>query len=277
MTEHTDNGTEPTQQFPTEQLPAEQQVSAVAQPLPAAEQPAPPAAQAPQAPQTAGSTPKSFFQRGWVIATCGALAGALLLGGGIALGTTLSQGGASQSGAFNNPSQPELNRNGESGIPSPAPGGTLPNTNSPLPLTDDDVPPSMLVASDATSLVAAIEVAVAATGGLGASSIETLPQGWLVEIVTNTKQEVDVLVTPEGQTSTLRTSRTATNDPVLDLTQIAAIIDAALAAVPGALVNEINTSDDRSHAFEVKLYDANYQEVDLELAADLSVVSTDRG
>lgn len=126
---------------------------------------------------------------------------------------------------------------------------------------------------DPASLVAVIDQAVAAAEGTGASSVEVESHGWKVDVILADGSEVDVRVADDGATTVRADHRDDDADPAIDTDRIDDIVAAAIAAAGPGAVTSIET-DDGGYDVSVSLTDG--PEVDVELAADLSVVSVDR-
>ncbi|WP_405216807.1 hypothetical protein [Agrococcus sp. Ld7] len=126
------------------------------------------------------------------------------------------------------------------------------------------------------SLVAAIDAAVRAAGGGGATSIDVGSQGWEVGVRLDDGSRVDVWVPTGGDPVVSADDDERTSDAPLDPARIPAICAAAIAAAGGGSVTMIETDDEDGRAgFEVEVA-VGAQQVDVELAADLTVVAVDR-
>lgn len=125
-------------------------------------------------------------------------------------------------------------------------------------------------------LVAAIDAAVVAAGGGDATSVEVEPDGWKVDVRLADGSEVEVRVPLSGD-PVVRADDDGddSSDVPLDPSRIAAISDAAIAAAGGGVVVSIETEDDADVRFEVEV-ELGGEDVDVELAEDLSVISADR-
>ncbi|SDH46730.1 hypothetical protein [Agrococcus jejuensis] len=127
-----------------------------------------------------------------------------------------------------------------------------------------------------TALVDAIDAAVAAAGGEGATSIEVERDGWKVDVRLADGTEVEVRVYADGRDSLVQQDDDdSTNERLIDTSRVSAIVDAAIAAAGGGTVDKIEAEDDDSHAYEVQVDLGGDQDVDVELADDLSVISVD--
>jgi hypothetical protein len=130
--------------------------------------------------------------------------------------------------------------------------------------------------SEPGALVDAIDAAVAAADGEGATSVEVERDGWKVDVLLADGTEVDVRVHADGREPVVQQDDDdSMGDPVLETGRIADIVDAAIAAAGGGAVDSIESERDDSHAFSVQVDLGSDQEVDVDLAEDLSVVSID--
>ena len=137
-------------------------------------------------------------------------------------------------------------------------------------------------ASDAAALRAAAEKAIAEAGAQGATSIDVERTGYEIEVQLADGSERDLLVTTDG-TITTDTDRADEDrpDPLLDLARLGDIEKAALAAAQAAgggtngVIDSISSSDDPGVAHEVGIRLPDGRDADVELAADLSVVTAD--
>lgn len=126
------------------------------------------------------------------------------------------------------------------------------------------------------ALVAAIDAAVRAAGGGGATSIDVESRGWEVGVRLDDGSHVDVWVPTVGDPVVSADDDERTSDAPLDPARIPAICAAAIAAAGGGSVMMIETDDEDGQArFEVEIA-VGTQQVDVELAADLTVVAVDR-
>ncbi|GAA2175786.1 hypothetical protein GCM10009846_27030 [Agrococcus versicolor] len=131
-------------------------------------------------------------------------------------------------------------------------------------------------ASEPAALVDAIDAAVAAADGEGATSVELERDGWKVDVLLADGTEVDVRVYADGREALVQQDDDdSTGDPLLDTGRIADIVDAAIAAAGGGTVDSIESEGDDSHAFSVQVDLGGDRDVDVDLAEDLAVVSVD--
>ncbi|WP_434810598.1 hypothetical protein [Microbacterium sp. bgisy189] len=129
---------------------------------------------------------------------------------------------------------------------------------------------------DATALVDAIDRAVAAADGTGASSVEVESDGWKVDVILADGSEVDVRVGADGATTVRADHRDDDADPALDTARIAEIAAAAITAAGGTgSVTSIETDRDDSHAFSVSVFTGATDDVDVDLTETLEVVEID--
>ncbi|MFC7431956.1 MULTISPECIES: hypothetical protein [unclassified Agrococcus] len=176
--------------------------------------------------------------------------------------------------------------------PQTQPGVTAPMTSAPAPTQSDDsdgsgddqggqddsstTGPGGAASAEPSAFVDAIDAAIAAAGGEGATAIELERDGWKVDVRLADGTEVDVRVFLDGRDPLVQQDDDdSSNDALLDTSRIADIVDAAVAAAGGGTVEKIEAEGDDSHAFDVQVDLGNDRDVDVELADDLSVVSVD--
>lgn len=130
--------------------------------------------------------------------------------------------------------------------------------------------------ASASAFVDAIDTAVAAADGEGATQVEVERDGWKVDVRLADGTEVEVRVYADGRDALVQQDDDdRSSERLLDTSRISDIVDAAIAAAGGGTVDSIETEDDDSHAFEVQVDLGGDDDVDVELADDLSVVSVD--
>ncbi len=130
--------------------------------------------------------------------------------------------------------------------------------------------------ASASSYVDAIETAIAAAGGEGATQVEIERDGWKVDVRLADGTEVEVRVYADGREALVQQDDDdRSSDRLIDTSRVSDIVDAAIAAAGGGTVQSIETEDGDSHAFEVQVDLGGDQDVDVELAEDLTVVSVD--
>lgn len=137
-------------------------------------------------------------------------------------------------------------------------------------------------ASDAAAMRAAAEEAIAETDAKGVTSIDVERIGYEIEVQLADGSEPDVRVAEDG-TVTVEKDRQDDDDrpePLLDLDKLADIQKAALSAVSkqgGAdgVVDSVSTSDDGRVAYGISVRLPDGRDADVELAADLTVVTVD--
>ncbi|WP_137756901.1 PepSY domain-containing protein [Agrococcus sp. SGAir0287] len=128
----------------------------------------------------------------------------------------------------------------------------------------------------ASGLAGAIDAAVDAAGGQGATEVEVERDGWKVDVLLADGTEVEVRVFADGRESIVQQDDDdSRGSALIDVSRLSDIVDAALAATGGGTVDKIEAEDDDSHAYEVRVEIGGDQDVDVELADDLSVVSID--
>ena len=131
-----------------------------------------------------------------------------------------------------------------------------------------------LAKSDAASLADAIDAAIAKASGDGATSIEVERGGWSVDVALADGTEVEVYV-EEGGSSTVRESDTErSSDPLIEISQLSSIVDAAIAKAGGGTVESISTDNDLAR-YEVSIDLGNGQDVDVEFDEKLAVIGVD--
>lgn len=176
--------------------------------------------------------------------------------------------------------------------PQTQPGVTAPMTSgSPTQGSDDDGPGSGSGSDDGSSTMApanpeqlasasafvdAIDAAIAAADGEGATQVEVERDGWKVDVRLADGTEVEVRVYADGREALVQQDDDdRSSDRLIDTSRVADIVDAAIAAAGGGTVDSIETEDDDSHAYEVQVDLGGDDDVDVELAEDLAVVSVD--
>lgn len=142
--------------------------------------------------------------------------------------------------------------------------------------TSSAAPVDVARLTSASAFVDAIDAAVAAAGGGGATSIDVQRDGWKVDVRLDDGSEVEVRVYADGSQAVVQQDGDdRSGDRVLDTARIAGIVDAATAAAGGGAVESISAEGDDGSAFEVQVRLDGGQDVDVDLADDLSVVSSD--
>jgi uncharacterized membrane protein YkoI len=146
----------------------------------------------------------------------------------------------------------------------------------------DSRSPGDTAGSDVASFRDAAEQAIAEAGGRGASSVSLQGNGHEVDVELDDGGSAEVHVSSDGamRIETEGPDRFEKDDPTLDLAALDKIFDAALAAsgeagVRDGVVDSVSASDDRGVTYEVSVWGADGREFDVDLAEDLSVVSTD--
>ncbi|MFC0673712.1 hypothetical protein [Brachybacterium hainanense] len=138
-------------------------------------------------------------------------------------------------------------------------------------------------AGDIEALRTAAETATAEAGGEGALSIDVERDGIEVEVLLADGSDVDVRIASDG-TATVGTPDAPDADDVprapLDLATLPDIAAAAQEAVTAetgqeGTIDAISSSDDTGVAYEVGLQVPGGDDVDVDLAEDLSVVRVD--
>ena len=122
----------------------------------------------------------------------------------------------------------------------------------------------------------AIDTAVAAAGGQGATQVELERDGWKVDVLLADGTEVEVRVFADGRDPLVQQDDDdSSSDRLIDASRLSDIMDAAVAAAGGGTVEKIEAEDDDSHAYEVRVDLGGDRDVDVELGDDLSVISID--
>lgn len=141
--------------------------------------------------------------------------------------------------------------------------------------------------SDAGTLREVAEQAVSEAGGRGASSIDVEKDGHEVEVELDDGRSADVHVGADGAVRVDPDDEddddadaSGQDEPVIDLAALQDAVDAGLssageAGVADGVVESVSASDDRGVAYEVSVQGQDGREVDVDLAADFSVVATD--
>jgi hypothetical protein len=136
--------------------------------------------------------------------------------------------------------------------------------------------------SDVASYRDVAKQAIAEAGGRGASSVSLEGNGHEVDVELDDGGSAEVHVSTDGamRIETEGPDRFDQDDPTLDLAALDKIFDAALAAsgeagVRDGVVDSVSASDDRGVTYEVSVRGTDGHEFDVDLAEDLSVVSTD--
>lgn len=140
---------------------------------------------------------------------------------------------------------------------------------------------SVFAASDASAMRDAAEQAIAHVDGTSVTSIEVERGGYDIDVLLADGTEYDVFVGVDG---TIREHRDDddddSSDPALDLVKLGDIIAAAQSAATtetgeAGVIDSVSTDDDPSKAYEVELRLDDRRDVEIELNADLTVVTID--
>jgi hypothetical protein len=117
---------------------------------------------------------------------------------------------------------------------------------------------------------------VRAAGGGSATSVEIEDGGWKVDVRLDDGSELDVRVPVSGEPLVRADDDDdRSSDAPLDPARVADISAAAIAAAGGGTVLSIEAEDDERVRFEVEVLQGG-EDVDVELADDLSVVDVNR-
>lgn len=132
-----------------------------------------------------------------------------------------------------------------------------------------------LAASDAASLAKAIDAAVVAASGQGATSIDVEPGGWSVEVMLGGGVEVEAFVATDF-TATLRDTETdAVSEPKIDVAQLPQILESALAAAGGGAVESVSSEDEHAVRYEVTV-NLGSKGIAVDVGEDFAVLSVER-
>lgn len=190
----------------------------------------------------------------------------LLIGAAVAIGLVLAGGigAAIAAQVVGNDSAPTT------------PGVTLsPEPADPTPTPDDATPdPADSPTDDPEAFQYAVTVAIAETGADGATSIETVRDGWEVDVRRGI-EEIDVYVASDGTATVVDSDDEDDRDRFIVVDQIPDIFHTAIEAAGGGTVQQISTDDDDDHFYQVDIRLDNGQEVEVELTETLGVHDVD--
>jgi hypothetical protein len=130
------------------------------------------------------------------------------------------------------------------------------------------------VDASADALIDAIDRAVAAAGGAGATHVEVERGGHDVDVQLADGTDVDVFLPLEGDARVDTPDDDRDDDRLLDTATLADAIDAALAEAPRGTVREVSADDD-SDRLDVHLDLDDGTDVEVTLDGSLTVVSVD--
>lgn len=200
----------------------------------------------------------NFWRKPAVIGVTAGVAAALVVGGiATAVGIGIAQNNANS----------EVQPTSASTEPAQVPGDEAPTTQAPAA--------GGVAPSDADALRAAIETAVAAAGGTGATEIEVESGGYDVEVQRADGTEVAVFVALDGNAA-LRDEDDDDDDPLINLEQLPELVRISLDAAGGGLVEQISTDDDDDDFYEVEVRLEDGSEVEVDLDANLVVLEVVR-
>ncbi|MFE6997461.1 hypothetical protein ACFVAE_15975 [Microbacterium sp. NPDC057659] len=129
--------------------------------------------------------------------------------------------------------------------------------------------------SDAASLRAAAESALAETGAQGATSIEAEHGGYEVELRRTDGSEIDAFVTSDGAVRvTDDQGDDRTDDALIDLGRLPALTGAAVQAANGT-VEKVSTTSRSGAVYEIDVRANDGRDAEILLAADTTVVGVD--
>jgi hypothetical protein len=214
--------------------------------------------------EPASTKPRRWFRQPAVIGVGAALGTLLLIGGTVAITLEVVE-------EYNwyNSDRALINEDGGAPV-AVTPGDALPPASG-----------SVAVTADAASLTSAIDRAIAAVDGVGASSVALSGGLFEVDVLLADGREIDVYVAADGS---VRADPVAniiiSQDPAIDTSRLSAVIDAALAAVSasvgqGGVISELSTTSSPGRAFDITVMLPGGNMVYLELADNLSVVEFD--
>ncbi|WP_449279071.1 PepSY domain-containing protein [Leucobacter sp. GX24907] len=204
----------------------------------------------------------------------------LLGGGGVALGAALGNNDGDGGGATASSEHGSMEDHDD----DVAVGGTSPGTDDSAARGDEDGAGSgsdggatvgtPLAPADADSLTDAIKAALAETSGKGATSIDVERGGWEVDVRLANGTQAEVWVAEDGSAAVRDEDSDPDDDPLLDVSKLQSIIDAALDAAGGGEIDSISTDDGRVR-YEVEVNPGNGVEVEVELDESLGVLGVD--
>jgi len=196
--------------------------------------------------------PRRSRTRTWLIAGGSVLAAAVLAGGGIAVGAAIAD---------------EMDDDDDDRASASA-------------AQDDDGDTAVSQADIGTESAAELNeiIAAAADSAEGdAVGIEANSDGsWDVQFETSDGAETEVRVTADGRTEVLSTEAAEADDTapqaVLDADTVDALVAAAMDEVSGN-ITDIEIDDDTASPFDIAVVQSNGRTIDVELDADMTVVS----
>jgi uncharacterized membrane protein YkoI len=204
------------------------------------------------APADQAPAPRRSRTRTWLIAGGSVLAAAVLAGGGIAVGAAIAD---------------EMDDDDDDRASASA-------------AQDDDGDTAVSQADIGTESAAELNeiiAAAAASAEGGAVGIEANADGsWDVQFETSDGAETEVRVTAGGATEVLSTEAAEADDAgpqaVLDADTVDALVAAAMDEVSGN-ITDIEIDDDTASPFDIAVVQSNGRTIDVELDADMTVVS----
>lgn len=217
------------------------------------------AAGADDAAVTTGSGKRRGILRPVLIGSAAALAVLVVAGVGMTVADAIGDDDES-------PAAPDSSAPLTSGAPTP--------TDASRPSSGDEADGGAAASSDPSSLQSAIETAIAAAGGGAATSIEVEQGAWSVDVQLEDGSELDIRVPVSGDAVVREDDDDdRSTDLPLEPARIPDIVDAAVAAAGGGIVTSIETEEGQVR-YEVEV-SRNGEDVDVDLAEDLTVLSVD--
>ncbi|MFE6736958.1 hypothetical protein [Microbacterium sp. NPDC057650] len=140
--------------------------------------------------------------------------------------------------------------------------------------TADDRGTGAQAPSDAASLRAAAEKAIAETGAQGATSIKAEHGGYEVELRRSDGTEIDAFVTSDGAVRVTDDQDDRSDDALIDLSRLPALTGAAVKAANGT-VDKVSTTSQPGAAYEVEVRANDGRDAEVLLGADAAVVGVD--
>jgi uncharacterized membrane protein YkoI len=188
--------------------------------------------------------------RAWLIAGGSVLAAALLAGGGIAVGAAIGD----------EMDDDDDRTSSDNGAASAGDQSADIGTESAIELAD------IIDAASASAEGAAVDIEAGRDGS------------WDVTFETSAGEETQVRVTANGTAQVVSTDAASADDVapqgVLDADTVDALVATAMAQVEGR-ITDIEIDDDTASPFDISVVQANGRTVDLDLDADMKVLSID--
>jgi uncharacterized membrane protein YkoI len=200
------------------------------------------------APTTSEPAARPRRSRAWLIAGGSVLAAALIAGGGIAVGAAIGD----------EMDDDDDRASSDAGAASAGDQSADIGTESAIELAD------IIDAASASAEGAAVDIEAGRDGS------------WDVTFETSAGEETQVRVTANGTAQVVSTDAASADDVapqgVLDADTVDALVTAAMAEVSGR-ITDIEIDDDTASPFDISVVQANGRTVDLDLDADMKVLS----